>query len=258
MLPTLFLSHGSPMHGINAGPAGEVWAALAQAIPTPTAALMVTAHWETNLPMLSGNPRPSMIYDFGGFPDALYRIKYAAPGAPDIAERAVSLLKAANMTAAVDGCRGMDHGTWVPLLKMFPQANVPIIQLSVQPTLGTAHHYRVGRALAALRGDNVLMVGSGHITHNLRDWMAGNLGSGENNYAQEFQAWMFDRIVAHDIDSLLAYRELAPHAARAHPSEEHLLPLFVALGAAGDGYAVERVFAGFEGAALAMDAYRFS
>ena len=258
MLPTLFLSHGSPMHALDAGAAGEVWTALAESLPTPSAVLMVTAHWETNLPMLSGNPRPSMIYDFGGFPDALYRIKYAAPGAPEVAGRAVALLKAAGITAAVDGCRGIDHGAWVPLLKMAPNADVPILQLSVQPSLGTAHHYRVGQALQALRNENILIVGSGHLTHNLRDWSESRTSAGASEYAQQFQRWMFEHIMAHDIDALLAYRDQAPHAARAHPSEEHLLPLFVALGAAGDNYVAKRVFAGFEGGALAMDAYRFN
>ena len=270
MLPTLFLSHGSPLQAIDAGAAGEVWAQLAQSLPTPAAVIMVTAHWETNLPMLSGNAKPSMIYDFGGFPDALYRIKYEAPGATEVAERATALLKAAGITAAIDGCRGFDHGTWVPLLKMYPQAKVPIVQLSVQPSLGPAHHYWVGRALAALKEENILIVGSGHLTHNLRDWFTGGGMSNatpsaisdkkppEYNYAHEFQEWMFKHIKARDIDALLAYREQAPHAVRAHPSEEHLLPLFVALGAAGDTYHAEREFAGFEGNVLAMDAYRFS
>lgn len=256
------------MHALDAGAAGAVWAALAQSLSKPSAVLMVTAHWETNLPMLSGNPRPSMIYDFGGFPEALYRIKYAAPGAPDIAVRAAAILKTAGITAAVDGCRGIDHGAWVPLLKMYPDADVPVLQLSVQPSLGTAHHYRVGQALQALRNENVLIVGSGHLTHNLRDWSPPSRGLDRESptsagvsdvlgYAQQFQTWMFEHIMAHDIDSLLAYREHAPHAARAHPSDEHLLPLFVALGAAGKDYAAERMFAGFEGGALAMDAFRF-
>ena len=111
MQPTLFLSHGSPLYALNAGAAGEVWAQLAQSLPVPAAVIVVTAHWETNLPMLSGNAHPSMIYDFGGFPDALYRIKYLAPGGPAWAEQAVALLKAAGITAAIDGCRGFDHGT---------------------------------------------------------------------------------------------------------------------------------------------------
>ena len=258
MLPTLFLSHGSPLHALDAGAAGQVWAQLAQSIPVPTAVLMVTAHWETNLPMLSGNERPAMIYDFGGFPDALYHIKYLAPGAPAVAGQALALLKSAGITAAIDDCRGFDHGTWVPLLKMYPEADVPIVQLSVQPSQGPAHHYRVGRALAALREQNVLIVGSGHLTHNLRDWFAGGGKPGEKNYAHEFQSWMFEQIKARDRDALLAYRDVAPHAVRAHPSEEHLLPLFVVLGAAGADYHVERKFSGFEGDVLAMDAYIFS
>ena len=117
MLPTLFLSHGSPMHALDAGAAGEVWTALAESLPTPSAVLMVTAHWETNLPMLSGNPRPSMIYDFGGFPDALYRIKYAAPGAPDVAKRAVALLKTVGITAAAFFLLSMhEHGMIATIL----------------------------------------------------------------------------------------------------------------------------------------------
>ena len=256
-LPTLFISHGSPMHAINAGAAGEVWAALAKQLPTPKAVLMVTAHWETNLPMFSGNAKPSMIYDFGGFPDALYKINYAAPGAPDIAAKAQALLKSAGITAGVDGCRGFDHGTWVPLLKMYPDANVPIVQLSVQTLMNPRHHFDVGRALAPLTSEGVLIVGSGHLTHNLRDWMMSRGQTARAPYAQKFQRWVFDHLAAHDINALLRYREAAPDAVRAHPTEEHFMPLFVALGAASDDAEAEQVFDGFEGNALAMDVYRF-
>ena len=256
-LPTLFLSHGSPMHAINAGAAGDVWAALAKQLPQPKAVLMVTAHWDTNLPMFSGNAKPSMIYDFGGFPDALFKISYPAPGAPDIAAKAQALLKTAGITASIDGCRGLDHGTWVPLLKMYPNADVPIVQLSVQSLMNPRHHFDVGRALTPLTKEGVLIVGSGHLTHNLRDWMMMRGHTAHAPYAQKFQSWVFDRLAANDIDSLSRYREVAPDAMRAHPTEEHFLPLFVALGAAGDDAKVERVFDGFEGNALAMDAYRF-
>ena len=259
-LPTLFLSHGSPMHAINAGKAGAVWAALAKQLPTPRAVLVATAHWESNLPMLSGNAKPSMIYDFGGFPEELYKIVYPAPGAPDIAANALALLKSAGFTAGIDGCRGIDHGTWVPLLKMYPDADVPVVQLSVQPAMNPRHHYDVGRALAPLTKEGVLIVGSGHLTHNLRDWMMSR-GHGVGNtrapYAQKFQSWVFDHLAAHDTDALTRYRQEAPDAVRAHPTEEHFMPLFVALGAAGDDAEPERVFDGFEGTALAMDAYRF-
>ena len=256
-LPTLFISHGSPMHAINAGAAGDVWAALANELPTPKAVLMVTAHWETNLPMLSGNAKPSMIYDFGGFPEALYKINYPAPGAPDVAAKAQALLKDAGITAGIDGCRGIDHGTWVPLLKMYPHADVPILQLSVQTTMNPRHHYDVGRALAPLTRQGVLIVGSGHLTHNLRDWMQSRGQAAPAAYAQNFQRWVFDHLATHDIDALTRYRQDAPDAVRAHPTEEHFLPLFVALGAAAEDAKAYRVFAGFEGSALAMDAYRF-
>lgn len=256
-LPTLFLSHGSPMHAVAAGKAGASWAALAASLPVPKAVIMVTAHWETNLPMLSGNAKPSMIYDFGGFPDELYKIRYAAPGAPEVAERAQGLLKEAGMTAGIDGCRGFDHGAWVPLLKMYPDADVPIVQLSVQTGMNPRHHFEVGRALAPLAGQGVLIVGSGHLTHNLRDWMMSRGQGPHAPYAVKFQQWVYAHLRAHDVDALTHYRQEAPDAMRAHPTEEHFLPLFVALGAAGDGAKVERVFDGFEGAALAMDAYRF-
>ena len=255
--PTLFLSHGSPMHALNAGKAGDVWAALATSLPTPKAVLMVTAHWETNLPMLSGNAKPSMIYDFGGFPDALSKIVYRAPGSPEVAAQALALLKQAGFTAGIDGCRGMDHGTWVPLLKMYPDADVPIVQLSVQPTMNPHHHVEIGHALAPLTREGVLIVGSGHLTHNLRDWMAARGQQSTLPYAVRFQDWVHEHLATHDIDALTHYREQAPEAERAHPTEEHFLPLFVALGAAGENAKVERVFDGFEGNALAMDAYRF-
>lgn len=255
-LPTLFVSHGSPMHAINAGKAGEVWAALAKQLPRPRAVLMVTAHWESNLPMLSGNAKPSMIYDFGGFPQELYKIVYPAQGSPEIAARALALLKSAGITAGIDGCRGMDHGTWVPLLKMYPDANVPVVQLSVQPAMNPRHHFEVGRALAPLGKEGVLIVGSGHLTHNLRDWMASRGQTAKAPYALQFQDWVYKHLTSHDVDALTRYRSEAPGAERAHPTEEHFLPLFVALGASS-GAEPQRLFDGFEGNALAMDAYRF-
>ena len=256
-LPTLFLSHGSPMHAINAGAAGEVWAALAKQLPKPKAVLMITAHWETHLPMLTGNAKPSMIYDFGGFPDELYKIVYPAPGAPDVAARAQTLLKAAGFTAGIDGCRGFDHGTWVPLLKLYPDANVPVVQLSVQTAMNPRHHYDVGRALAPLTKEGVLIIGSGHLTHNLRDWVMSRGQTAHAPYADNFQRWVFEHLAAHDVDGLTRYREAAPEAVRAHPTEEHFMPLFVALAAAGADAKSTRLFDGFEGNALAMDAYRF-
>ncbi len=256
-MPTLFLSHGSPMYAIEPGDAGRAWAELGRTLPRPRAVLMVSAHWETAVPMLSGNARPETIHDFGGFPPELYRLAYPAPGAPELATRCVALLKSAAIAAGVDGCRGLDHGAWVPLRWMYPDADVPVVQLSVQPGLGAAHHVQLGRALAPLTGDGVLIVGSGHTTHNLRDWMANARRPEPLKYAQAFSDWLAAALAAHDTDALVAYRERAPEATRAHPSEEHFLPLFVAYGAAGEAPRPERVVAGFLNGALAMDSYLF-
>jgi 4,5-DOPA dioxygenase extradiol len=256
-LPTLFLSHGSPMHALEPGSAGEAWAEAGRTLPRPRAVLMVSAHWESSVPMLSGNPAPETIHDFGGFPTELYRLDYPAPGSPDLAAETVALLKAADITAGVDGCRGLDHGAWVPLRWMYPDADVPVVQLSVQPGLGPAHHLRLGRAIAPLARDGVLIVGSGHATHNLRDWMANRRRPEPLRYVQEFSTWLAERLAAHDIDALIAYRERAPGAERAHPTEEHFLPLFVALGAAADGARPSRIVDGFDHGAIAMDSYMF-
>ena len=252
-LPTLFLSHGSPMHAIEPGAVRGVWQALARDLPRPKALLIASAHWETNLPMLTGNAKPETIHDFYGFPRPLYRVQYPAAGAPKVSENALALLKTAGFTAAIDGCRGLDHGAWSPLLHMYPEADVPVVQVSVQTPLGPHHHTALGRALAPLAAEGVLLVGSGHLTHNLRDRSEGEPAA----YARAFQAWVKERIEAHDLEALENYRALNPHGARAHPTDEHFLPLFVALGAAGTGYRATRLWDGIEMGALAMDAYRF-
>jgi 4,5-DOPA dioxygenase extradiol len=256
-LPALFLSHGSPMHAIAPGAAGEAWAALARDLARPSAILMVTAHWESQLPMLSGHPQPPTLHDFAGFPAALRRIRYPAPGDPGLAARARRLLESAGLTAGIDGCRGFDHGTWVPLLAMYPGADIPVVQLSVQPSTGPGCHLDLGRALAPLRDEGVLIIGSGHLTHNLADWMAMQGRRTIAAYAEQFRQWVRQQLVAGALDQLARYRREAPHATRAHPTEEHFLPLFVALGAARPSYKSTLVFEGVEGAALAMDAYRF-
>jgi 4,5-DOPA dioxygenase extradiol len=256
-MPTLFLSHGSPMYAVEPGAAGRAWADLGSTLPRPRAVLMVSAHWETAVPMLSGNPLPETIHDFGGFPPELYSLAYRAPGAPELATLCVALLKAAQIAAGVDDCRGLDHGAWVPLRWMYPDADIPVVQLSVQPGLGPAHHLQLGRALAPLTADGVLIVGSGHTTHNLRDWMANARRPEPLKYVQAFSTWLAATLTAHDTDALVAYRERAPNAVRAHPTDEHFLPLFVAYGAAGENPRPERVVDGFLNGALAMDSYLF-
>jgi 4,5-DOPA dioxygenase extradiol len=256
-LPTLFVSHGSPMTAVEPGAAGAAWAKLARALPRPRAILIASAHWETELPMLTGNPAPATIHDFGGFPDVLYTLRYPAKGDPGVAAEAIAMLKEAGITAGIDGCRGLDHGAWVPLMHMYPKADVPVVQLSIQPARGAVHHLALGRALAPLSDSGVLIVGSGHVTHNLRDWMLHRRRPSELRYVAVFADWLARQLSDDDRDALAAWRERGPEAVRAHPTDEHFLPLLVAFGAAGEQPRVVRAHREIVDGALSMDAYRF-
>jgi len=252
-LPVLFLSHGSPMHAIEPGAVREVWQRIARELPRPKAILIASAHWETDIPAVTAAAKPETIHDFYGFPKPLYEIQYPAKGNPDLAVRSIDLLVQSGMKATADPARGLDHGAWSPLLHMYPKADVPVVQVAVQTALGPRHHLEVGRALAPLAAEGVLIIGSGHMTHNLRDRGDG----GPATYAREFQSWVKERIDRHALDELADYRRLSRDGVRAHPTDEHFLPLFIALGAAPQKYKAERLYDGIEMSALAMDAYRF-
>jgi len=251
-LPTLFLSHGSPMHAIQPGAVREVWERLARDLPRPKAILIASAHWETDFPAVTGAAKPETIHDFYGFPKPLYEIQYPANGDPELASRSLALLKEFGATS--DPVRGLDHGAWSPLLYMYPKADVPVVQVAVQTALGTQHHIEVGRALAPLAREGVLIIGSGHLTHNLRDRSNGSPAP----YALAFQDWVKQRIDRQALDELSDYRRLSPDGVRAHPTDEHFLPLFVALGAARENYNAKRLYDQVEMGALAMDAYLFA
>ena len=253
-LPTLFLSHGSPMHALQPGAVRGVWESIARELPRPKAILMISAHWETAAPEVTGAAKPETIHDFYGFPRPLYEIQYPAKGDPALAARVEKLLKEKNLPVSVNPERGLDHGAWSPLLYMYPEADVPVVQVSVQPHLGPRHHVALGRALAPLCAEGILVFGSGHMTHNLRD----RSDQGIAPYAREFQSWTDERVRERRIDELVNYRQLSPQGVRAHPTDEHFLPLYVALGAAPANYKAERLWDGIEMGALAMDAYRFS
>lgn len=257
-LPTLFLSHGSPMHALAPGEVGDAWGALGRRLRRPDAIVIASAHWETSVPMVTGSAHPETVHDFGGFPEALYEIEYPARGDPALAERIVGLLRGAGITAGIEGCRGIDHGVWVPLRWMYPRADIPVVEISVSPARGTRHHLALGRALAPLADDNVLVVGSGHATHNLRDWVHRRAGSEPLPYAAAFARWLEERLAAHNEAALLDYRIEAPDAVRAHPTEEHFVPLFVAWGAAGTASTAERVVDGYENGALSRDSFLFT
>lgn len=257
-LPTLFLSHGSPMLAIQDTPARRFLQGLGAALPRPEAIVVVSAHWETmGAPAVSLAPRPETIHDFGGFPRALFEIRYPAPGAPAAAERAAALLEEAGIAVGRSTVRGLDHGAWVPLSLMYPQADIPVAQLSIVRGAGPAEHERLGLALAALRREGVLVVGSGSLTHNLYEFRGQAIDAPAPDWVSGFEQWMKARLDASDRPALLDYRRAAPHAERNHPTEEHLLPLFVAMGAAGPGAQATRLHTSFEHGVLAMDAYAF-
>jgi len=256
--PALFISHGSPMIALERDGAVMAWQQLAQRLDRPTAIVIVSAHWETATPQITAAAQLPTIHDFGGFPEALYLLQYPAQGAPELAAQIAERLTAAGFTAQLNAQRGLDHGAWIPLRAMFPAADIPILQLSLQPQQGPEYHYRVGRALAPLREQNILLIGSGAITHNLQDWMLAARGNASAlDYVPEFQQWIYTMLRTGNIEALLNYRSVLNYGRRAHPSEEHLLPLFVALGSAGINADVVREYDSIADGALGMDVYRF-
>lgn len=258
MLPAVFISHGSPMLAVEPGVYGRAWKKIADDLPTPRSILVVSAHWNTRQPALTAATQPETIHDFGGFPAALYDINYPASGAPALAVRAQELLSAADIATGMAPDRGLDHGAWVPLLHMYPHADIPVTQLSVQPSLDAAWHMKLGDVLKPLREEGVLILGSGSLTHNLYEAAFDKTGTEPSEvYVQEFQTWMHTALAQRDVTALHAWQSQAPHAHRAHPTPEHLLPLFVAYGAGGNNPSVQRPLANFSLGVLAMDCYLF-
>jgi 4,5-DOPA dioxygenase extradiol len=256
-MPTLFVSHGSPTLILEDVPARAFLATLGQQVPQPTAIVAVSAHWNTDEPAVSLAARPQTIHDFYGFPDALYRLHYDAPGAPALAERV------AGLTGAVrDPGYGLDHGAWVPALLGWPQADIPMFQLSVQPHLSPAHHIALGRKLAPLREEGVLILGSGSATHNLRRLVRGGPAAKPDlrpePWATEFDDWLAETLEKGDEAALVDYRARAPYAREAHPTDEHFLPIHVAFGAAGAGARGRALHRSFTLGNLSMASYAFA
>ncbi len=256
-MPAVFVSHGSPMMALEPGAAGEALKHLGASLPRPKAILVISAHWDQSAPTLSAADHPETIHDFYGFPAPLFALRYPAPGAPALAKRAADFLTAAGLPARIHPSHGLDHGAWSPLRFIYPDADIPVTQLAVQSHLGAAHHFALGRALRPLRDEGVLIVGSGSLTHNLHEFRGGAQAAGVEPYVAEFQAWVHDRISAGDTDALVDYRRIAPHAVRAHPSEEHFIPLHVALGAADNVAGAKRITDAVDYRILAMDTYVF-
>ncbi|MDR3533324.1 MAG: class III extradiol ring-cleavage dioxygenase [Rhodopila sp.] len=257
MFPSIFLSHGAPTLPLVDSPARDFLSGLGQQLGRPRAILVASAHWETHVPTLSSTARNTTIHDFYGFPRALYEMRYEPPGAPEIAEKATDLLCAAGLASALNDTRGLDHGAWVPLILMYPDASIPVLQVSVQSHLGPAHHLQLGRALAPLRDEGVLILGSGSFTHNLSRFRGGDAAAPAAPDVVAFADWFDNAITEQRTSDLLTYRQRAPYAAEQHPTEEHLLPLFVAMGAGGANAVATRLHASAMYSILRMDAYSF-
>lgn len=252
-LPTLFLSHGSPMLSVEPGIIGPAWLHLARHLPRPHAILMVSAHWLMPIPTVSATAKPETIHDFHGFPKPLYQIRYPAPGAPELAQRIKELIP----EATIDSGYGLDHGAWVPLRYMYPAADIPVAQFAILPKATPEAHYALGVRLRPLRNEGVLIIGSGSITHNLRDTVRDAPDGAALPYVHEFCGWFHEKLESKNLPALFDYRRQAPHAVRAHPTDEHLLPLFVALGAASIDAPFVIGHQDVTLGALAMDGYQF-
>ncbi len=255
--PSIFVSHGSPMILLGDTPARDFLSGFGQELGRPKAILIASAHFESRAPQLTADAQPAMIYDFGGFPRPLFEMQYPAPGAPDLATRAAQMLGAVGMDAQPVQNRGFDHGTWVPLKLMYRQADIPVVQISVQTQMCAAHHIAMGRALAPLREEGVLIIGSGSLTHNLYELRRAGGDLPPPEWVSGFADWTHDTLAEGRADDLAAWASSAPFARENHPSAEHFLPLPFAYGAAGEGAKGRRVHTSCEYGVLMMDAYVF-
>ncbi|MBI3155131.1 MAG: dioxygenase [Burkholderiales bacterium] len=254
-LPSLFVSHGAPTFAIEPGLAGPRLAALGRALPRPHAVLVVSPHWMTPTPRVGTTAQPATIHDFGGFDPALYRLGYPASGHPRLAQRTVERLQQAGWPAQADERRGLDHGAWVPLLHLYPDADVPAFQVSLPSRLDADRAWALGEALAPLADEGVLVVGSGSLTHNLEEF---RIGPGDDEaYVAAFAAWVREAVEQGDAARLRRTLDDAPQARRAHPTPEHFWPLLVAAGAAGAMRPAQVIEGGIVHGMLAMDSYVF-
>jgi 4,5-DOPA dioxygenase extradiol len=264
-LPALFISHGAPDLPIRDGAVTHFLKSLHQQFPKPKAILVISAHWNSAQPTVSKAVQPQTIYDFGGFPDAVYQLNYPAPGAPELAERVISLLTQAGISSNTHPNRGLDHGAWTPLILAYPDADIPVTQLSIQYHAGSLHHFQIGQALTPLRAEGVLILASGSATHNLWEFVGVQPTGGNSRYdapppdwVRVFDEWLAERIAESNWEAVLNYRKIAPHAEKNHPTDEHLLPLFVALGAGGDEVKGVRLHHSYNYGAFSMAAYAFT
>ncbi len=257
-VPVAFVSHGSPMVALERGPYGEALEKFGQSL-RPAGILVISAHWEESLGVrIASAARPKVIHDFGGFPAPLYQMKYDAPGSPALAAAVESKLRQAGVSATLDPNRGWDHGVWVPLRLMFPEAHIPVVELSLPMNSTPEQLFQLGGALSGFRREQILILGSGGLVHNLRLFRPGLKDGPVENWAAEFEAWVQKAIQQRDFAALFNYARHAPHASKAVPTPEHFAPLFVVLGAAQPYKKVDSIFEGFEYANISMHSFALS
>jgi len=256
-LPVLFVSHGSPMFALEAGATGPAltqWGKKVRAqYPQLRGVVIMSPHWMVQGVQVMSNPQPDTWHDFGGFPRALYQLEYPAPGFPALANEVLDLLQQAGIAATADAQRPLDHGAWVPLMHVLPQADVPVVQVALPVHADAREVYALGRTLQSLREQGVLIVASGSMTHNLREFFGGAQQTAD--YVVEFSRWVEMQVQAGEMETLFDWQLSAPHALRAHPSDEHFLPLYFALGAGGDGAKAHYLSREVMYGTLAMDAF---
>ena len=256
-MPVLFMGHGSPMNAIEANVWTDEWRQLGSELAVPTAVLCISAHWLTRGTAVTSMMRPRTIHDFQGFPRELFSIEYPAPGAPALARQIQQQLATSGMQARLNALRGLDHGAWVPLLHLYPDADVPTLQVSLPYDASPDSAFALGKALAPLANDGVLIIGSGSLTHNLYEFRMSESEGDAAAYAQEFSTWIRQAVAAGNLARLRQALDFAPHAARAHPTTEHFLPLLVAAGAALEQIPVTVLNGGIRHGVLAMESYVF-
>lgn len=256
-IPALFVSHGAPTLAVEDGAARRFLAELGGRLGKPQAIVMISAHFEAPVPTVTSGSRPETIHDFGGFPRELYEIVYPAPGSPSLAESVAGLLEDSGWPHRSDPSRGLDHGAWVPLMLMYPEADIPVVQLSIDPGRGADYHYRLGELLRPLRDEGVLIIGSGGATHNLRLFFGAHHDDPPPDWVRAFSDWVSDAVADDRRDDLIQYRSRGPHAANNHPTEEHYLPLLAALGASEPGETNTRIHTSHTYGVLMMDSYLF-
>jgi 4,5-DOPA dioxygenase extradiol len=249
-LPTIFFGHGNPMNAIEDNAYTQGWVRLAASIPRPRAVLAVSAHWYVPGTFVTAMPRPRTIHDFGGFPRPLYDVRYPAPGSRDLAGRVQSLLAPLPVAADVDW--GLDHGTWSVLCHVFPDADVPVVQLSLDETQPPAFHHDLGKRLAPLRDEGVLVMGTGNLVHNLHAYGWGRRTLAPYDWAQRFEERARALIESGDDGPLVAYDTLGADAVLSVPTPEHYLPLLYVLALRQPGDAVRFPVAGFDGGSVSM------